>query len=261
MSDLLEFEGHAPDDGWSKAPHGLWTADLTPSAKLLLGWLHSHHPSYRSKLSVRRIRDEFGAGGSVDRLLKELEGGGFLRRVMPGPRKAGRIIVDVGAYFALVRKPDESAPDRAPSAPIRGTTAPDRAHIEEQVGDQGEDHLPAAVVPAVQDDPRFDVFWKAYPRKEGKPSARRAFTNAIKRCSFEKIMDGLAAALPVFAKRSADRVPMPATWLNDDRFLTPPPPPSASTNGRAPGGVQQTVNLGRRIMAEMERDQRAIGGE
>lgn len=260
MSGEFEFEGHAPDDGWSKVPHGLWTADLAPSARLLLGWLHSHHPGYRSRLSVRRIRDEFGAGGSVDRLLKELEEAGFVRRSVAGPRKASRIIVDVAAYFALVRKPDASAPIRAQTAPIRGSSAPDRAHIEEQVGDQEEDHLPTVAIPANLDDPRFVEFWKNYPRNEGKPSARRAFTNALKRSSFEIIMNGLAATLPVFARRSADRVPMPATWLNDDRFLTPPPMPSSST-GRAPGGVQQTVDMGRRIMAEMERDQRAIGGE
>lgn len=64
---------------------------------------------------------------------------------------------------------------------------------------------------------QFDEFWNAYPRKEGKKPAFKAFRSALSRTSFEDILAGIEAY-----KRS-DRVKrgfikLPATWLNEDAW-------------------------------------------
>lgn len=75
--------------------------------------------------------------------------------------------------------------------------------------------------PGSDDDPHFVAFWRAYPRKKGKPSARTAWKRAIKRTSPE----ALVAASQRFRddperERVLRYVPLPATWLNDDRWDT-----------------------------------------
>lgn len=64
---------------------------------------------------------------------------------------------------------------------------------------------------------QFDEFWNAYPRKEGKKPAFKAFRSALSRTRFEDILAGVEAY-----KRS-DRVSrgyvkLPATWLNEDAW-------------------------------------------
>jgi len=66
------------------------------------------------------------------------------------------------------------------------------------------------------DDPDlFAEFYDAYPRKEARRKAEQAYRAAIKRADHDAIMAGLAA----FAF-SDDRkfVPLPASWLNADRW-------------------------------------------
>lgn len=80
---------------------------------------------------------------------------------------------------------------------------------------------------AEQNEPKpdsdFDEFWKVYPKKEGKPAARKAWVKATKRETPQRI---IAAA-----KRYADWLAAPAKpgefkphpkypqgWLNDDRW-------------------------------------------
>jgi hypothetical protein len=64
---------------------------------------------------------------------------------------------------------------------------------------------------------QFDEFWNAYPRKEGKKPAFKAFSSAMARTSYEDILAGVEAY-----KRS-DRVKrgfikLPSTWLNEDAW-------------------------------------------
>lgn len=109
----------------------------------------------------------------------------------------------------------------------------------------------------------FEAFWNAYPNKKAKPAARSAFERAVRRGSIAAVMAGVEAWRPDWARDRDRFCPWPQKFLNQDLWKPEswPTPRPVRTSGRAPGGVQQTVNLGRRIMAEMERDQRAIGGE
>jgi uncharacterized protein YdaU (DUF1376 family) len=68
-----------------------------------------------------------------------------------------------------------------------------------------------------EDDGSFDRFWAAYPRKEAKKGARRAWQNL----SAENRTAAIAA-VPAFSAKMARKeeryIPHAATWLNGERF-------------------------------------------
>jgi hypothetical protein len=67
---------------------------------------------------------------------------------------------------------------------------------------------------------RFEEFWKTCPRKVGRGAAEKAFFRALKLAEAETLM----AAMTVYAAAQAGRDPTftchPATWLNQQRWLT-----------------------------------------
>lgn len=94
----------------------------------------------------------------------------------------------------------------------------------------------------------FDRFWEAYPRKEAKPKAQRAFA---KLKVTEELLNVMLEAIRQQAKvKCWDRpelrkyIPHPATWLNNRRWEdeiigadTQPATaaPTAPTGAEAPG--------------------------
>lgn len=76
----------------------------------------------------------------------------------------------------------------------------------------------------------FDLWWKTYPRREGKLEAYRAWTKAGKK--LKDRFDGNATAAAQFlqdraaayaasnqvASRDRDKIPHPSTWLNGGRY-------------------------------------------
>lgn len=69
--------------------------------------------------------------------------------------------------------------------------------------------------------PGFDVFWTAYPRKQAKGAAIKAYARL-------RADDDLQAAMLAALRRQADSddwkrdggkwIPYPATWINDRRW-------------------------------------------
>lgn len=102
----------------------------------------------------------------------------------------------------------EGLPIRAP-APINGTRA-------------------LAVI-----DSDFDDFWRAYPARKGKPAARKAWANAIKRATPETIIAG-ARRYANDPARDPEHTKYPQGWLNDDRWTDEPTTrPTISRNAGA----------------------------
>lgn len=76
--------------------------------------------------------------------------------------------------------------------------------------------------PAVTNDPLFDRFWAAYPRKVGKPKAQTAFARLN---ATEQDLDRMLAAIERHTraygwnkKEVWKYIPHPATWLNQRRW-------------------------------------------
>jgi len=69
---------------------------------------------------------------------------------------------------------------------------------------------------------RFDEFWFAYPKKAGKPAAKKAWDKALKRADAQTIIDGArryAHWLSSAGPKDFRPLPKhPQGWLNDDRW-------------------------------------------
>lgn len=65
-------------------------------------------------------------------------------------------------------------------------------------------------------DTRFDEFWAAYPRKEGKGDAKKAWDAALKKVSAERLLDGARryAKHPNVRREGGKYIKTPARWLN-----------------------------------------------
>lgn len=66
-----------------------------------------------------------------------------------------------------------------------------------------------------QYDDGFEEFWKAYPRKIGKPRAYQAYSRAMKRTTGAKVLEGVRKYR--FSEEEKFQ-PHASTWLNDDRW-------------------------------------------
>jgi hypothetical protein len=105
------------------------------------------------------------------------------------------------------------------------------------------------------EDPEFDAFWAAYPRKIDRKDALKAWGRAIKRAKPPTIMAGLAAYS--FSEEEKFR-PHPATWLNNDRWVVEDVPvpraaPIAPDLAADPWGVNAwiaTLNLTERCTVD-----------
>lgn len=104
---------------------------------------------------------------------------------------------------------------------------------------------------------QFEIFWEAYPNKTGRPSAEKAFSQAIKRASFDEIMAGVRA----YAAKTDDRHwCSPVKWLSDDRWKDQPakppdkrPPKPDGLAHLKPGQTREEY-----IAAELARSQRSF---
>jgi len=72
-------------------------------------------------------------------------------------------------------------------------------------------------------DMAFDQWWREYPRKVGKLSARKAYGKAVKMATPSDLLQGLTrwASDPLNRGALADGqyCPHPATWLNQGRWM------------------------------------------
>lgn len=64
---------------------------------------------------------------------------------------------------------------------------------------------------------QFEEFWNAYPQKQDKAKAFKAFQKALKRADFEDILAGVIAYRND-PRRNPDFTKFPATWLNNDSW-------------------------------------------
>jgi hypothetical protein len=68
------------------------------------------------------------------------------------------------------------------------------------------------------DPAEFESFWSLYPRKESKGTALRAWGTARKKASAAVIVSALRSQLSELQGRERQFQPLPATWLNGERW-------------------------------------------
>lgn len=116
------------DDGWSRAPHGLWTLDMPMGAKVLLGWLHSHSRKFLATVTMNDARRAMGGTSSIFGWFDALEAAGFVALVRGENGKPAKITLLAAPFRALCVRPNQSE--------IGSVTSPKSDRTEEQGEDQ-----------------------------------------------------------------------------------------------------------------------------
>jgi hypothetical protein len=178
--------------------------------------------------------------------------------------------------------PPAETPDPDPSAPLSGNFPdesrpdPDSSALKHVAGSSkhvagSREHVDApasARTRRTRADAEFDRFWGAYPRREAKGAARKAWDKAILRADPDRILDA-AQRYRDQPGRDPKFTAHAATWLNADRWTDEP----AAANARAspPRGLvehngmrlkpETVANLeGRARFEAMDQQQLAIEG-
>ena len=94
--------------------------------------------------------------------------------------------------------------------------------------------------PSGYSDPRFQKFWDRYPHKVSKKKACPAFFKALKRTTFDQLMEGLERYLTQDRRALDGYVKDPTTWLNGDCWDDEPLRPAAN-GGPAPTAPKRSI--------------------
>lgn len=90
---------------------------------------------------------------------------------------------------------------------------------------------PGATIEIPTEEALFDDWYSCYPRKVGRGAARKAFSKALNKVGYQELIESTIKYsqdpnLP--PPNEKQFIPMPATWLNQERWLDEPLPPRNS---------------------------------
>jgi hypothetical protein len=98
---------------------------------------------------------------------------------------------------------------------------------------------PKSTAAKVTEPPGFAEFWAAYPRRQGKGAAIKAWVKATRKASPQAIVDG-ARRYEADPNRDPAYTAMASTWLNAERWTDDPLPPRRG-NARATSADRESV--------------------
>lgn len=126
------------------------------------------------------------------------------------------------SQWFVLEEPEQE--DLSPELPKLGQPEPGNRVLGLPDAIQSTDYkepIPKKPRASLADPDSFDKFWKAYPKKQGKAQAEKAFA---KHKPDDKLLANMIAAIHAQAtseqwiKGGGQFVPMPATWLNGRRW-------------------------------------------
>lgn len=221
-------------DGYAVAPHWVMRNPLIPPhAKLvyvyLEGRLNEEGVCWPSHTTTA---DELGLSpASVKRAVSWLKDNQLLR-IQRRSKGYGTFNI----YALPKRLPDHLRPkdqddllgpkdqNEGPKDQNEGDQKVSVIHKEEPIEEQPREEEPTLTA---KTNP-FDEFWTAYPRKDGKATARKAFTKAAK-----KVGPGFLVVAAVEYRQWCERsgqerqfIPHASTWLNGERWEDERPEPT-----------------------------------
>jgi hypothetical protein len=83
----------------------------------------------------------------------------------------------------------------------------------------------AAADAAIESD--FDEWYRTYPRHEAKAPGLKAYKTARKTATCQQLLDAITRQKPrLIAVTDPKFIPLPATWLNGQRWLDEAPAPA-----------------------------------
>lgn len=237
----------------------LYDASLTPSAVRVYGALrrHGNDPDdcYPSHARLARLLGM--AERSMARPISELADAGWITKVKRPPRQDGSRQTDGYEVHTSPRSGARSTAQTSaalPRDPARDDRAQERGKREPGEREpENERDTPAPSAPALalvaEQQPAVDpfvAFWAAYPNKQAKPTAERAYRKALGVAPAETIAEGLDRWCRYWtARNQPDYVPHPSTWLNRHGWQDPTPALPVQRGVRAPVASDRDAPTGR----------------
>lgn len=208
---------HAFEAHFTQIPNA-WLRDtrLSYKARGLLAELMTHSVGFQVSRE-RLARNGQDGDRAVRSAIAELEAAGYLKRSQSRSEDQR-----FAASIWTTCDPSEPSVRFAPAdnAPADNATPKKKEEkkTEEEKEDLVQDELERAILQG------FDDFWAAYPRRQARVEAFRAFRKAVKCHSAAEIVDGARrfATDPYLPPKQF--IPMPATWLNQERWDDGPLP-------------------------------------
>lgn len=118
------------------------------------------------------------------------------------------------------------------------TQAEAEAEAEEDKNTNTPQTPPAKPKRTSDESPEFLSFWEAYPRKESKPQAERAFRKAMKLTTLSEILKAIERFRGVWKQSDPRYTPLPASWLNGHRWNDEPAKPLQPTQSGKPNWLR-----------------------
>ena len=200
---------HNFDDHFTQIPNA-WLRDQRLSFKAigLLAQIMSHNPGW--VMSIESLAKYNGVGkDQVRSAIKELEEAGYLVRTQTRTKTQQFAETEWRTF-----DPTEPVTEKPMAEnPMTANPTPKKNNLKEE---QIKETL-------VHPDALFDEWWKIYPRKQSKASAKRAFKGALKKCEYE-ILFASAQRYAKDPNRVDQYTKMAATWLANECWGDDPLP-------------------------------------
>jgi len=200
------FDGH-----FTQIPNA-WIRDkrLSYKARGLLAELLSHEPGFevsREKLA----RNGQDGDRAVRSAIHELEAYGYLKRSQNRSEHQR-----FGAAVWVTQDPEEPSVRFAPAGNATAGNATPKNTKEEKTKER--------TLVRGELEPFFEEFWKVYPRRQGRGGAIKAFAKALESSNATEILEGARSYGSDINLPDKQFIPMPATWLNQERWKDGPLP-------------------------------------
>lgn len=169
-------------------------------AHLILIWLLASRSSNCLPYDAEWVANKISATSPVD--LEELVRAGFIQPNQP------------------LQSPEQDA-----SAPLAKRLSRERERDRERI-DRST---------AIQNE--FDTFWRAYPRRQAKGEAEKAFASARKLVELEPMLAALEKRKPLWTDPKF--IPLPATWLRAKGWLDELEPQAPARAERTPAELYE----------------------
>lgn len=210
--------GHHHFDGHFTQIPNAWLRDtrLSYKARGLLAELMTHSIGFQVSRE-RLARNGQDGDRAVRTAIAELEAAGYLQRSQSRSDEQR-----FGAAVWTTCDPHEPSVHFAPAGIAPAGNASPKNKEPKKTEVEKEDLVQGGLERDILDG--FEKFWTAYPRRQAKAEALRAYRKALKISSAEVILAGAAqyGTDPYLPPKQF--VPMPATWLNQERWDDGPLP-------------------------------------
>ena len=222
--------------------------DATPTQKLILVGIANHDGDGGAWPSINTLARYAGiTTRSVQRALAELEAKGLIvRHLNQGGTSRTKDHGRPNLYELRVSPPDAHVtppPDAHVTPPVTPTSP--EPSLNTSIEPSTPHSPPTGEVEVVPEWEMFFIgFWEVYPRKVGKPAAKRAIKKAWDRGDAINIVEGTGHWCQYWRESRTEEqfIPHPATFLNQERYNDPAPQVSAPKLSKAEEAIERIRN-------------------